>query len=359
MIRTRAQAAALVTRICQLPGAGDFVDQTRSAAQSSGLTKAVRSRDTPALYDWLMESFSFQGISDRIAWGYIQAHGNATWANVEASLDQTRCPCPKLGTFEAYRGCGFRKAAFNCSQPNDLPSCPVPSLPLRKGDLNQLAYSLFYFLRDRAQGDLVGFIDQIFLEVDRQKPEDPIAAKRDALIGEVSAVHAVSAKLIAMTFAILLMVGDRRRTGWVAVGQSLVAVDTLVHNFFHRTGLLAFYNHEHLYGNACYGKAGCSAILYDLAAQIDARAINPTFPKTFPRLVQVAIWQFCAEGRANFCNGRRIDDRASCTQPHCPVGELCSRTPLKPPISSDQPSSPEADDSQQEAPTTNSLDRPD
>ena len=85
-----------------------------------------------------------------------------------------------------------------------------------------------------------------------------------------------------MTFAILLMVGDRRRTGWVAVGQSLVAVDTLVHNFFHRTGLLAFYNHRTPLRDCLLRQGRLSAILYDLAAKIDARAINPTFPRPFP-----------------------------------------------------------------------------
>jgi hypothetical protein len=37
--------------------------------------------------------------------------------------------------------------------------------------------------------------------------------------------------------------------------------------------------------------------IHQLAARIDARQINPRFPKTFPRLVQFAIWSFCAETR--------------------------------------------------------------
>ena len=38
------------------------------AWEASGLKEAVKVRDTPALFDWLMTGFSFQGISDRIAW---------------------------------------------------------------------------------------------------------------------------------------------------------------------------------------------------------------------------------------------------------------------------------------------------
>jgi len=63
-------------------------------------------------------------------------------------------------------GCGYRKAQASCQNPVDIGDCPVPSLPLRKGTLNQLAFSLFFFLRDRCQGDLVGFIESIFAEAE-------------------------------------------------------------------------------------------------------------------------------------------------------------------------------------------------
>jgi len=42
----------------------------------------------------------------------------------------------------------------------------------------------------------------------------------------LSAVHGVSAKLIAMTFAGLLMAGASGREDWIAVGRSLIAIDT-------------------------------------------------------------------------------------------------------------------------------------
>jgi hypothetical protein len=337
MVQTRAAAAVLVGTICRLPGAGDFVQAANEVAVRGGLRSAVRQHNTAHLYDWLMDSFSFQGISDRIAWGYIEAHGNATWEAVERSLEGSRCQCPKLGSFETYRGCGFRKAAASCAVPLDLGSCPVPQVPLRKGDLNQLAYSLYYFLRDRCDGDLVGFLDRVFGSVAGGTPADRVAARRTALIKEVSAVHAVSAKLIAMSFANLLIAGDPRRRAWIEVGRSLVAIDTLVHNFLHRTGILQAYEANHLYGPRCYGPTGCAAILYDLADRIDARTIDPSFPASFPRLIQVAIWRFCAEGRTNFCNGRQIDDRFPCTRAHCPVGSRCARVPLRPTSGRDHP----------------------
>ena len=126
------------------------------------------------------------------------------------------------------------------------------------------------------------------------------------------------------------MAGDPRRSDWVKVGRSLVAVDSLVHNFLHRTGILAAFDQVHRYGTACHGSRGCAAVIYQLADRIDAREINPRFPKTFPRLVQFAIWSFCAETRADICNGRQIDDRFPCTRTDCPVGDQCGRIPLRP-----------------------------
>lgn len=147
-----------------------------------------------ALYNWLIESFSFQGVSDAVAWGFIQQHGNASWSVIEASLEESRCSCPKLGSFESYRGCRFKKAAKKCAEPQHLRSCPVPQLSLRKGDLNQLAYQLYYFLRDRCDGDLVGFIDRLLANVDPSADYvQRIALQREALHAELSELHAVSA----------------------------------------------------------------------------------------------------------------------------------------------------------------------
>jgi hypothetical protein len=71
-------------------------------------------------------------------------------------------------------------------------------------------------------------------------------------------------------------------------------------------------------------------VIHELANRIDARQVNPGFPKSFPRLIQLAIWAFCAETQANVCNGRQIDDRYPCSRTDCPVGHLCSRIPLRP-----------------------------
>ena len=47
-----------------------------------------------------------------------------------------------------------------------METCPLPLHEFRNGNLNQLAYSLFLFIRDVAGGDLVGWIDRRLAEAE-------------------------------------------------------------------------------------------------------------------------------------------------------------------------------------------------
>jgi hypothetical protein len=51
----------------------------------------------------------------------------------------------------------------------------------------------------------------------------------------------------------------------------MIAIDTLVHNFLHRTGIIARFNANHLYGAACYRPGGCAHII-QVAERVDARS---------------------------------------------------------------------------------------
>ena len=82
----------------------------------------------------------------------------------------------------------------------------------------------------------------------------------------------------------------------------MIAIDTLVHNFLHRTGLLEDCGVPHAYGLGCYASGGCADIIRAAALQIDASAFNARFPRVFPRFVQHAIWRFCAADGLNICN---------------------------------------------------------
>jgi hypothetical protein len=108
-----------------------------------------------------------------------------------------------------------------------------------------------------------------------------------------------------------------------------LAIDTLVHNFLHRTGMLRRFDTKHTYGLACYRSGGCADIIQAVAEQIDARQFNLRFPKVFPRFVQHAIWRYCSLSGLDVCNGNRIDDSRRCENKDCRVRLMCDRVALR------------------------------
>jgi hypothetical protein len=204
----------------------------------------------------------------------------------------------------------------------------VPRHPLRNGRLNQMAYSLFLFMREIADNDFVGWIDRQLDAADSQTP-DRLAALRDAIIGPLRNVYGVSDKVLAMALSFLLFAGGPRKPLWTEVAATFLAVDTLVHNFLHRTGILRRFSADHPYGDRCYGPGSCAAIIDLIAAHIDAREFNSSFPVAFPRFVQSAIWAYCAENGLDVCNGNRIDDDTPCNNVQCQLFRYCDRQALR------------------------------
>ena len=321
-------AVRVVQNVCQLAGPFDLLDSVRQELRRHGILAAVRHHDTPAIYDWLMSVMSFQGIANRVAEGYLDRHGNVTWADIDASL--VRQPaCPKLGGYWRFDQCRYGKAAGRCSMPKLLPSCPLPTHPLRNGRLNQTAYSLFLFMRDVAGGDFVAWVDRQ-LALAGSPPSGPgaIATRQTRLIEPLCGIYGVSDKVMTLAMATLLLGVGRRRRRWFEVGANLIVVDSLVHNFLHRTGILGRFDAAHAYGPACYGEHGCADLIWRIAQQIDAGAFNPSFPTFFPRFVQLAIWRFCGQDTFNVCNGNRIDDRHACANRFCQLYALCDHVAL-------------------------------
>jgi hypothetical protein len=71
-----AYAIRIVHSTCCLAGSAAYLAELRADLREHGVIRAVRDHDTPALFDWLMEILSFQGISDAVALGYIAQHGS-------------------------------------------------------------------------------------------------------------------------------------------------------------------------------------------------------------------------------------------------------------------------------------------
>jgi hypothetical protein len=140
------------------------------------------------------------------------------------------------------------------------------------------------------------------------------ARLRAALIEPLREVYGVSDKVLTMPLSGILLAAPEGRPLWVEVGASMIAIDTLVHNFLARTGILRRREADHAYGMACYRPGGCAS--------------NPAFPRSFPRFVQHAIWRYCSQNGLDVCNGNRIDDRKSFTNVYCRIYNICERISL-------------------------------
>lgn len=317
----------MIRTVCAVAGSMSFLDEIDAEVRDAGLDQAVAIGDTQPIFDWLVMCSSFQGISDRVARGYINKHGTACWADIVASLNAPSCP--KLHNYWRFNDCRYNKTRFTCSEPDHIDACSLPRPRLRNGRLNQTAYSLFLFIRDLADGDLVGWIDRQLESARGATRAELDAARQEALIGPLRNVYGVSDKVLMMTLSTLLIGARKQRPIWFETGVAMIAVDTLVHNFLHRTSILHDCGVPHAYGPGCYERGGCAEIIRTVAERIDTHTLHRAFPRRFPRFVQNAIWRFCAGDGLSLCNGNRIDDRQSCQISYCHLYQKCSRRPLK------------------------------
>jgi hypothetical protein len=150
-----------------------------------------------------------------------------------------------------------------------------------------------------------------------------------ALVEPLREIYGVSDKVLTMALSLILLGAPKRMGLWIEVGGSMIAIDTLVHNFLYRTGILARFNANHAYGVACYRSGGCADIIAAVAERIDARQFNASFSQVFPRFVQHAIWRYCSQSGLDVCNGNRIDDARRCDNMDCRVRLMCDRVALR------------------------------
>ena len=106
------------------------------------------------------------------------------------------------GTFTAA---DYTKLRRTCAEPDHISRCPLPTHDLRNGRLNQTAYSLYLFIRDIADGDLVGWIDQQLQAANSPAGPDRLARMRDAVIAPLREIYGVSDKVLTMALSSLLL----------------------------------------------------------------------------------------------------------------------------------------------------------
>jgi hypothetical protein len=83
----RDYAVRLLHSVCRLAGEPEFLMHRNSGGKHS-LTAAIARRDTAALFDWLVEALSYQGIADRtiICNAMAGRAGHASWPAWPATL---------------------------------------------------------------------------------------------------------------------------------------------------------------------------------------------------------------------------------------------------------------------------------
>jgi hypothetical protein len=320
-------AVSLIETVAWLAGRPDYLDDLAATVDRLKLLERSGRSKSANLYEWFVAMANYQGISDAVAESYIADHEKPRWRSIARGVKTGACS--RLQSYWHFHGCGYQKIHQHCANADDFAGCPLPRHDFRNGNLNQLSYSLYLFIRDVAGGDLVGWIDQKLAEASESSDRASRVDKMAGAIGEpLSGVHSLSNKVIGMILSDLLIVGGRRNPHWGEAGGSFVAIDTLVHNFLVRTGILMRARANHPYGPQCYGDAGCATVLKAVCQVIDARQFNSAFPRFFPRYVQRAIWAYCAADEHAICNGRTIRDDARCKNRDCRIFDWCDRVSL-------------------------------
>jgi hypothetical protein len=120
-----AYAVSRVHGVCCLSGSPSYIQDLREGLNDRGIVRAVKNHDTATLFDWLVDLFSLQGISDTVATGYIAEHGNIRYAEVADAL--SRAPsCHRLAGYWRFYDCQYAKATGSCSEPSHVDACPLP-----------------------------------------------------------------------------------------------------------------------------------------------------------------------------------------------------------------------------------------
>jgi hypothetical protein len=97
-------ATRLIHRVCCLAGKKDLIDDIRT--DNGAICLAIEHHDTSALFDWLMAMLSYQGVSDRVAYEYMEQHGRVRWNEIEHALAD-KPSCPKLQSYWQFHGCRY------------------------------------------------------------------------------------------------------------------------------------------------------------------------------------------------------------------------------------------------------------
>ena len=93
---------------------------------------------------------------------------------------------------------------------------------MRNGHLNQLAYSLYLFICDIANGDLIGWINQRLQSANSPAGPDRLTRMREAIIAPLREIYGVSDKVLTMALSSVLLGAPKKLRLWREVGAGIL-----------------------------------------------------------------------------------------------------------------------------------------
>jgi hypothetical protein len=97
---------SLLSSICRVAADPGYFTGLHKRLVERGIVAAVQAHNIPALFRWLVEILSLQGISDAAAFTFMDQHGRAQWEDVHHGL-QGHSSCPKLRSHWHFHRCDF------------------------------------------------------------------------------------------------------------------------------------------------------------------------------------------------------------------------------------------------------------
>ena len=138
-----------------------------------------------------------------------------TFSNPFSCLEEGTCRTRITSVFEAFKGCGYRKTTNTCHEPAFGRTCPLPAFDMKRGALNQMVFSLYFFLRDVCRRDFYTYVREHF--GDCQQTDKAMSELLQNFIGKITTIANVSPKLAHMALAWLFLtrspVGTTARSG--------------------------------------------------------------------------------------------------------------------------------------------------
>src|SRR5260370_11514686 len=110
-------AVRLIHAVCGLAGSPAMIEEIRAELRADKVRAAIRNRDTGPVFDWLMSALSYQGISDQVAYEYIEKHGEARSWQIKHGLDRG-VSCPKLKSYWHFHDCRYDKISRAWTEPD-------------------------------------------------------------------------------------------------------------------------------------------------------------------------------------------------------------------------------------------------